>query len=316
MYDVSKALNGPEYRYPNIEKLAYALVVSTRKLRAYFESHPIIVYTNAPLRQIYHKLDQSGRMLKWSIELCGYDITFAPRTAIKAQALADFLVEATFSDQSAETAIIPYTPPERSESWTLMVDGAVNQYGAGIGLVLISPISRTREERSITLGFTVTNNQAEYEAVILGMQWALQAGVSRLTVLSDSQVVVHQLRGEYAIYSDKLKEYAMLARNIKTRFASFAIRKVPRLENEQADILSKIASGEVQNTHHIQVEVLHNPSTHVSETIHVITDEAKSWIDDIKDFIEQGILPEAPDQAKSVRRQSARYLIHDGLLYR
>lgn len=108
----------------------------------------------------------------------------------------------------------------------------------------------------------------------------------------------------------------MLARNIKTRFASFTIRKVPRLENEQADLLSKIASGEVQNTHHIQVEVLHNPSTHVSETIHVITDEAKSWIDDIKDFIEQGILPKAPDQAKSVRRQSARYLIHDGLLYR
>lgn len=98
VYYVRKALNGPESRYPNIEKLAYTLVVSARKLRAYFESHPITVYTNAPLRQIYHKLDQSGRMLKWSIELCGYDITFAPRTAIKAQALADFLVEATFSD--------------------------------------------------------------------------------------------------------------------------------------------------------------------------------------------------------------------------
>lgn len=82
-----------------------------------------------------------------------------------------------------------------------MVDGVVNQYGAGIGLVLISPISRTREERSITLGFTVTNNQAEYEAVILGMQWALQASVSRLTVLSDSQVVVHQLREEYMPYT-------------------------------------------------------------------------------------------------------------------
>lgn len=49
VYFVNKALNGAESRYSNIEKLAYSLVISTRKLRAYFESHPVVVYTNAPL---------------------------------------------------------------------------------------------------------------------------------------------------------------------------------------------------------------------------------------------------------------------------
>lgn len=81
VYFVSKALNDAESRYSNIEKLTYALVISTRKLKPYFESHPIVVYTDAPLRQIFHKLDQSGRM---SIELCRQEITFKPRTVIKA----------------------------------------------------------------------------------------------------------------------------------------------------------------------------------------------------------------------------------------
>lgn len=78
---MSKSLNNAESRYSNIKKLAYALVISERKLRPYFESHLIVVYTNAPLLQVFHKLDQSRRMLWWSIELCGQDVTFVPRSS-------------------------------------------------------------------------------------------------------------------------------------------------------------------------------------------------------------------------------------------
>lgn len=91
VYFVSCILRGAEVHYSQIEKLAYAFVVSTRKLHSYFESHTIVVYTNYPLKHVFHKLDQSQRMLQWSIELCGYNLKFAPRTAIKAQALLDFL---------------------------------------------------------------------------------------------------------------------------------------------------------------------------------------------------------------------------------
>lgn len=78
VYFVSKALNDAQSRYSNIEKLAYSLVISSRKLRVYFESHPIVMYTNTPLKQNFHKLDQRGQMLKWSIELCGQDTSFIP----------------------------------------------------------------------------------------------------------------------------------------------------------------------------------------------------------------------------------------------
>lgn len=74
VYFVSWILRDAEIRYSYIEKLAYALVITTQKLRAYFESHPFTVYTNYPLKQIFQKLDQSGRMLRWSIELCGLDL--------------------------------------------------------------------------------------------------------------------------------------------------------------------------------------------------------------------------------------------------
>lgn len=170
IYYVSKVLNRPETRYTNIEKLAYSLVVTTRKLRIYFESHHIIVYTNAPLKQIYHKLDQSRRMLKWSIELCGYDINFAPRTLLKGQALANFLVENSFSENE-NLALIPYKKPTsiQSNAWFMTVDGSANVKGIGIGITLESPSKTYRECRSIRLEFSVSNNQAEYEALLIGI---------------------------------------------------------------------------------------------------------------------------------------------------
>lgn len=148
------------------------------------------------------------------------------------------------------------------------------------------------------------------------MQWALQAGLSCFTVCSDSQVVVHQVRGDYTIHSEKLVEYAKVAQRIKAKFTSFAIEKVPRSANKQADLLSKIASGEVANVRDIHVEVLLHASIHDGDVICATNAESKSWLDDIKDFIEQGVLPESLDQAKTIRRQEARYVVHDGLLYR
>lgn len=88
---VSKALQGHELNYPMIGKLAFALVHTSRRLRPYFQAHPINVLTNHLLKEVLHKPETSGRMTKWTIELGQYDITYTPRTAIKGQVLADFI---------------------------------------------------------------------------------------------------------------------------------------------------------------------------------------------------------------------------------
>ncbi|KAM1784784.1 hypothetical protein ACFX12_037766 [Malus domestica] len=135
-----KALFDAETRYPKIEKLILALVVAARKLRPYFQAHIVIVMTQYPLRSILHGPDASQRVMKWALELGQYGLVFRPRTVIKAQALADFVVEFTPSlgkatvrpndaPKAAESTIATLTPSNK-DFWNLHVDGASNYKGS------------------------------------------------------------------------------------------------------------------------------------------------------------------------------------------
>jgi hypothetical protein len=102
VYYTSRALQGAEMKYPSIEKLAFALVTSARKLRPYFQAHSIIVLTEHPLRQALQKPETSGRLVRWSVELSEFDIEYRPRTAIKGQVIADFIAEFTEGNRAPD----------------------------------------------------------------------------------------------------------------------------------------------------------------------------------------------------------------------
>ncbi|CAA0831241.1 Unknown protein, partial [Striga hermonthica] len=121
IYYVSKALHDAELRYPPMEKLAYALIIAARKLRPYFQEHSITVLTAHPLRQVLHRPDTSGRMIKWAVELGQFDIHYKPRTAIKGQVLSDFIAEFT-------PAIREWTD---TRPWVMYVDGSSTATRAG-----------------------------------------------------------------------------------------------------------------------------------------------------------------------------------------
>ncbi|XXG54223.1 hypothetical protein AAC387_Pa03g2164 [Persea americana] len=104
IYYTSKTLLDAETRYLQLEKLALALVSASRKLSHYFQTFTIVVVTEYPLKALLRKADFSGRISKWAVELGQYDISYQPRTAIKAQVLADFIVEFT-PQSSAPTAL-------------------------------------------------------------------------------------------------------------------------------------------------------------------------------------------------------------------
>ncbi|KAK3007992.1 hypothetical protein RJ639_013768 [Escallonia herrerae] len=102
VYYISKVLQDVETRYPRIDKVALALVISARKLRPYFQSHTVVVLTDQPLGKVLQSPEASGRLVNWLVELGEFDIKYKPRTAIKAQALSDFVVDCTISDDTPQ----------------------------------------------------------------------------------------------------------------------------------------------------------------------------------------------------------------------
>jgi hypothetical protein len=132
IYYISEVLSETRTRYPQIQKLLYAVVLARCKLRHYFEAHPVMVVSSFPLGEIIRNPDAAGRIAKWSMELMGETLAYAPRKAIKSQILADFIAE--WMDTQ-----LPL-PQIRAECWTLYFDGSVMKTGAGASLLFISPL--------------------------------------------------------------------------------------------------------------------------------------------------------------------------------
>ena len=98
-----------------MEKIAFTLLVTSRKLHPYFQAHLIVVMTDQLIRKIINKIDTARRLIQWAIELGQFDIEYRPRAAIKAQVLIDFIAEFTYPYKQKE-------PP--MESWTVQTDGS------------------------------------------------------------------------------------------------------------------------------------------------------------------------------------------------
>jgi hypothetical protein len=97
VYFISEVLSETKVLFPQIQKLLYAIVLTRRKLRHYFEGHPMTMVSSFPLGEIARNRKASGRIAKWMVELMGETLSYAPRKAIKSQVLADFLAEWTYT---------------------------------------------------------------------------------------------------------------------------------------------------------------------------------------------------------------------------
>ena len=96
VYYTSQAFQGVKANYLRLEKIAFTLVIASRKLRHYFQAHPIVIMTDQPIRKTMNKIDVAWHLVQWALKLNQFDIKYQPRVATKAQVLIDFIAEFTY----------------------------------------------------------------------------------------------------------------------------------------------------------------------------------------------------------------------------
>ena len=169
-------------RYSPLEKAILAVVHASRKLPHYFQAHTVVVLTQLPLKSVLQTADYTGRIALWNTILGAFDINYMPQTSIKGQVLADLVAEFTEPpietpseqhDREGKPVGMAFAP--KPLCWKVYVDGAANQRESGVGLVLIT-LEGATIEKSLRLGFSATNNKAEYEALMQGMAMVQKMG--------------------------------------------------------------------------------------------------------------------------------------------
>jgi ribonuclease HI len=192
-----------------------------------------MVVSSFPLCEIIRNPDAVGRIAKWSVKLMGEMLAYAPGKAIKSQILADFVIESTDTQ-------LPLSQIQ-AECWTLYLDGSVMKIGAGAGLLFISPLGE-HMRYAVRLHFPMSNNMAEYEALLCGLRIAIEIGIKRLDVRGDLQLVIDQVMKNASCHDDKMEAYCNAVRALEDKFYGIELSHVPRRYNEEADELAKIAS--------------------------------------------------------------------------
>jgi ribonuclease HI len=317
VYYTSKTLDGAESRYLPLEKLAFALVCSAKKLPHYFQAHTMIVLTEQPLKAVLRSADFSGRISKWGAQLGAYDINYRPRTSIKGQVLADFIAEFTPAEMGPMW-VNHVSSIQHMEGWKLYIDGASNSRGSGLGVVLTAPQGQMME-LAIRLGFPASNNVAEYEALLHGLRCAITLQADPLTVYCDSQLVVNQISGDYAAKDEKMKIYLVEAKKLLEKFKHVQVEHIGRDLNGHADALAGLASAVAPELRRIiSVGVQSLPSVG-GDTINEVcsVDQSPSWMSPILAYLKDDILPADRKEADRIRRIAPRYWVSkEGNLYR
>ena len=218
-----------------------------------------------------------------------------PRTSIKVQVLANLVAEFTEPeieelpsvgnmDEKLVGTIFQYRLP----TWEVYVDGASNQKSSGVGLVLMSP-EKVVNEKSLRLDFSATNNEAEYETLLVGMTMVQRMGGKSIKLFSDSRLVVGQVRGEFEAKDERMQGYLSQVKCLQLKFNSFDLLHVPRSGDAHADSLTMLATSSAQDLPRvILVEDLHKPTKTRGKTAKINQSRAgPSWMDSIIRFLKE-----------------------------
>ncbi|XP_020258688.1 uncharacterized protein LOC109835102 [Asparagus officinalis] len=264
------------------------------------------------------------RLARWALLLSQYDIHFKPQKAVKGQAICDLMANHPLKEKAELYQDIPDETYEanvisREQICQLYFDGAARTSStgrviAGVGVVFISSQNHILP-CAVSLTKPCSNNVAEYNALLVGLDIAKQLGVKHLEAYGDSQLIVNQIKGEYEVRSEDLVPYHTAAITLANSFEGFYIDHIPRLKNTYADALASLAAtlalleGTTQ-----QVTVTSRRLFKLKYALQIkkakvkpSTLEPKDWRFPIIDYVLYGLLPEDIKERESIRRRAPRF---------
>ena len=167
----------------------------------------------------------------------------------------------------------------------------------------------------IWLDFPTTNNEAEYEALVAGLDLAKVVGAGKVIVHCDSQVITSQINGEYEWRSERIKKYL---EEVKNWIDSLEVKfvQIPREENECADRLAKVASAEFmvpskQVLSFVQISSLIYDKANVQEV-----NSEKNWTTPLIAYLRTSILLDGKDAARKMKVQASRFVLIRDVLFK
>ncbi|XP_019154276.1 PREDICTED: uncharacterized protein LOC109150745 [Ipomoea nil] len=267
------------------------------------------VLTNQPLDEVLRASGSASRLVRWAMRLSLFDIQFKPIPAIKGQALADFIVECIARGATERVR------DEDEEWWTLSTDGSSSAKSCGGGVVLITP-EGFRAYYALRFAFKLSNNEAEYEALLGGLRLALNMRVEKLKIRCDSKLVVGQVTGEFEASDDRMRRYRDVVLQLLGQLINYEILQVPLDQNTDADMLSKLAQGAPEHISKIaRIEDFKRLSLDAYPVLPVQA-RPPCWLDHLNEYKKTGaLLPDEVD-AKLVKRRAPTYVIIGDTLYK
>ncbi|XP_023896391.1 uncharacterized protein LOC112008288 [Quercus suber] len=200
------------------------------------------------------------------------------------------------------------------KSWKMYFDGATNQNGSGIGVLLVSP-KGTHIPFSGRLNFPATNNATQYEACIIGLQVALGLEVKEMEVYGDLALIISQIQNRWKIKKEKLMPYHECLQKLASKFGKIQYQYVPRMQNQIADALATMASIMDGPKEDEAQPIVVEQKEKLAYCMSIKGDEGMNgegeWYSDILQYLKDGTYPKSADKNDqlTIRRMSTNYII-------
>ena len=213
--------------------------------------------------------------------------------------------------------IAEFTTPEdanrQEDLWTINIDGSSTQQGGGAGIVITSPENDVLKY-GVQLKFSITNNEAEYEALLAGLRIARALGAEKIVLKSDSQLVIGQVRGDFKAKEMRMHKYLKLVNQLASTFLHTEFIQIPRDQNTEADKVAQSASvHHPDDTNDWKLEEQNSPSIRELQTFSI--QNSSGWTSLILSFLRDGRLPPNPGEARKIKKCVARFTVLNDELY-